>query len=45
MVQWSRDLIAHMLGVFQPARIDVDETVEHVIISLYVRWPLPEPAR
>ena len=32
-----------LLGVFQPARIDVDETGEHVIISLYVRLPAPRP--
>jgi hypothetical protein len=32
-----------ILGVFQPARIDVDETAEHVIISLYVRSLTPQP--
>ena len=32
-----------ILGVFQPAGIDVDETAEHVIISLYVRSLTPQP--
>jgi len=35
-------LIAH-LGWFPPARIDVVETDERIVISLYVRWPTSKP--